>query len=104
MYMTCTNGKLFIEDFLFLNRRSAHRLAGCLIELCNQKKIGFVHYLGNSNNFLNKRIFRFLRHYGFISTGQSDPGFILKNLSDDKMNAIYDVDNWYITNLFMEGI
>jgi len=104
MYLTLKNNNIYIDEFLFIEKRAAHSLMNKLLSLCKTQNIGLVIYIGNKFNKLNQFVFNYLKLYGFLKSPFENSDFIVKNLSYYDDSYINDINNWYITHLYAEGI
>ena len=66
-------------------------------------KIGIVYFFGNNRNPLMKTMFKLLGRFGFLKR-KHPMSFILRNLSHEEEDSTYDVENWYASALWTEGL
>lgn len=66
-----------------------------------QKQALCVYFFGNIKNPLIRRTFNLLKKYGFMKIRSTS--FVIKNLSYENEEYLYDIRNWYINGLWTEG-
>ena len=103
VYLTIYKNILEITDFTFENQEVGHFLLKNIMNYINQNRIGFVKYYGNAKNQLNQEVFKILRFYGFISIKRVD-AFLIRNLVYPDENELNQIQDWYITPLWGEGV
>jgi hypothetical protein len=62
-----------------------------------------LYYNFNSENALNLYVKSFLTKIGFISI-KGPNHFVLRNFTHSESDNFFDIENWYINNLWNEGI
>lgn len=101
-----TNGKdrkvVSLADFTFESAKAGAFLLRNLLDKWQNDKIGFVYFLGNTKNSLMKTMFDLLARFGFLKRRRS-MSFILKNISCQDEDDLYDIKNWYASALWTEG-
>jgi hypothetical protein len=104
LYITLNSSTTEITDFTFYERSTGHFLLQEMFKYINQGKgIGFISYKGNRYNLFNQNVFNLLKLYGF-SSWMAPTLFVLRNLSYPDGKELSNIRNWYITNLWSEGV
>ncbi len=91
-----------LTDFTFESTEAGAFLLRSLLEKWRNEKIGYVYFLGNAKNPLVTTIFNLLKRFGLLRRRSSD-AFVLKNMSYDDEDYLYDIKNWYLDGLWTEG-
>jgi hypothetical protein len=92
-----------LTDLTFETAAAGAFLLQNILNNLRRRKVGRVHFLGNVQNTLMIATFNLLRKSGFLKRRRYDYTFVLKNLSCDDENQLYDIKNWYIGGLWTEG-
>ena len=100
-YFSVNKNEAHLVDFTFKDYQIADFLLKRVIQLCRERNICCLYFLGNIRNSLIAKVFDLLRISGF-SKRNSTP-FVLKNTSHDNQQLLYDIRNWYVNGLWMEG-
>lgn len=74
-----------------------------ILKFFSEKQIGLITYSGNIKYLLNQQVFKLLKSFGFIIRKHSNE-FIVRNLNYSNEINLYDVRNWYINDLWSEGV
>ena len=103
MYLTIHEKYCEITDFTFIEDRYGKLLMCELINIIRQNHYGFVYYTGNKFNVLIDKVFKLLRKYGFLKM-KGPSHFVLRNLKFKEEDVLFKIENWYLNELWSEGV
>jgi len=103
LYITIRNQTAELTDFTFVNKNVGFYLMKTLSNFIMNNQIGLVIYSGNIRNSLNQQVFNLLKSYGFMIVDQPSK-FILRIINFPEEKKLGDITNWYINELWSEGI
>jgi len=92
-----------ITDFTFVDEKYGKLLLIKLQEIIIINKYGFIFYTGNNTNLINKKVFKLLFSIGFIKIDGPN-NFVLRNFNFQVETKLFKIENWYISDLWSEGI
>jgi len=101
LYLTIRNEQIEITDLMYLNDDVGNTLIKLLFNRIPEKCI--IIYSGNIKNALNIKVIKLLKTYGFIVMKRPND-FILRNIKYTNEAMLYDIKNWYITDMWSEGV
>ncbi|RKX22390.1 MAG: hypothetical protein DRP35_02035 [Candidatus Zixiibacteriota bacterium] len=91
----------YLSDFTFEDTEAGiFLLEKIMTDLCKEK-IAYISFVGNVKNDLINKTFKLLKKSGFTSSGFMP--FIIRNISFEDEDYLYDINNWYINGLWTEG-
>jgi len=103
LYITIRDRFLEITDLTFEHKSYGERLLNQLFSLMKETNLKVVYYTGNRHNNLNKTVFRLLFSYGFLSS-EGPNSLVFRNLSLSNKKEFTNISNWYLNDLWSEGI
>jgi len=92
-----------LTDFVFIERKHGLVLRNKLLSIISDKKFGTVYYTGNKFNVLNKAAFKILKSCGFIKI-KGPNHFVIRNFNFKDEPTLLNIRNWYLNDLWSEGI
>ena len=92
-----------LTDFTFVQKIYGKILIRELINLIKNQNLGFVFYTGNIKNKLNRTVFKLLRYNGFLKI-KGPNHFVLRNFNFQNKEYLFKIENWYLNDLWSEGI
>lgn len=100
LFLTDKNSLLEISDFTFTDSFGGDLLLKSIYTDILKSKM--VYYSGNAHNSLGLKVLKKLKWHGFLLKNRSSQ-FILRDLSF-KDDVIGDIKNWYINEMWSEGL
>lgn len=92
----------YITDFTYQDNDAGAFLLRNLLSSFIKEKIGIVRFFGNSKNQLIQNTFSLMEKFGFLKR-KSVLSFVLKNISYEDEKRLYNIENWYLNDLWKEG-
>ncbi|MFQ5652170.1 MAG: GNAT family N-acetyltransferase [bacterium] len=92
----------FLTDFTFEEEDAGAFLLRAVLQQCRKQRAGLVYFMGNSKNRLIATVLKLLQGAGFVSK-RSAEAFVLKNITYEDEEFLYDIRNWYVHGLWSEG-
>lgn len=103
MYLKVKDKICELIDFTFIYNKDGKVLMRGLLNFIEQNNIGFVFYTGNKKNKLTRKVFNLLWWYGFIKM-KGPNHFVLRNFNFSNEDKLFKIENWYLNDLWSEGI
>lgn len=101
-YLTVKEKYVELTDFSFLDNKDGNILIKEFIKVIEKNGYGFIYYTGNSKNKLNKRVLNLLANFGFLKM-KGPSHFVLRNFSFNNEERLFNIENWYLNELWSEG-
>ena len=102
-YLTYHERYTEVTDLTFIQDAHGHALIREIIDIIKNENLRMLYYNFNSANELNLYVDSFLRKIGFFST-KGPNHFVLRNFTHSEGDAFFNIEDWYINNLWNEGI
>jgi len=100
-YVALRKREAYLADLTFEDYDGADLLLRRVIQLCRERNIRCLYFIGNIRNPLIAKIFDLLRRNGFSKRSRTT--FVLKNISYSNPQFLNDIRNWYVNGLWTEG-
>jgi len=91
----------YLSDLTFEDYDAGDFLLRTVLNLLCERKSNMVGFMGNVKNPLAADIFNLLKKHGFVKIRES--AFVLRNMSHEHEQCLYDIKNWYLNGLCTEG-
>lgn len=92
----------YLTDFTFESVEAGKPLLERILSEMCAEGIGAVMFFGNRTNLVISQAFKLLQRLGFVQI-PSPSHFVLRNLSSEDEESLFDVANWYMNGLWTEG-
>jgi len=92
-----------ITDLTFIDDKSGNILLRKLAATVQENNIKFLYYTYNAKNLLNQKVSNQLKKFGFLIM-KGPNHFVLRNFTHQEGDKFFKIENWYINNLWSEGI
>ena len=96
------NERATLTDLTFETAAAGAFLLKHVLKDLHQRKVGYVYFMGNTENSIMMNTFNLLRNYGFLRRRMLDY-FSIKNESYEDEGYLSDIKNWYVNGLWTEG-
>jgi GNAT superfamily N-acetyltransferase len=96
------NRMAYLTDLTFESLGAGKFLLQSILREMNTAGTGAVMFFGNKAHNGISRTFKLLRRFGFMHI-EAPVQFVLRNLSVDDEESLFDITNWYMNGLWTEG-
>ncbi|HHY20836.1 MAG TPA: hypothetical protein GX525_02915 [Bacilli bacterium] len=103
MFIAVNSNDLTIIDLTFETNVAAYLLVKEMMKLVLKLKPGLIMYYGNKENELGLKSFNILSKHGFIKLKGLN-NFTLKVVEYQNEAMLYDINNWHLNGVWLEGI
>jgi len=103
LYLKCEERFCELTDITFIHEKYGMLLIKELLKFRKQNDFKFIYYTGNIKNKLNRSVFTLLGRYGFLKI-KGPNHFVLRNFNFKDEGVLNKIENWYINDLWSEGI
>lgn len=101
-YSSSKDGNAYITDVTFESPDAGSFLLYTLLSKWHDEVVSAAYFFGNMENSLMRKTFDMLETFQFQVRALPE-AFILKNISHDDEESLYEMKNWYACGLWREG-